>query len=171
MKFNSSSKRSLIHLYIVPFIFALLLFSCSKDQRIVNKLKGTWTVTNFTPHDFYTEGTKSIRFDACDLDETEDNYCTGEINETLVFTQFGGGKTYTRETITYLVRDKGRELELTHVNQISNTEGNGFVGDGPLVSCESNCTMNYEIVELTDSILIFEGIDVDGNLIRFEAEK
>lgn len=98
---------------ILPlFAIVFLLFSCSKDQRVVNKLSGNWNVESWKisalgqSENLSTEGA-SYNFSFCNL--KADEWCSGQFtvsNETTSFQYkvIDGGKKFVS-------RDNGSEEE------------------------------------------------------------
>ena len=87
---------------IAPCLISLLLLACNKDQKVVNKLEGTWRVTNVDIFDFsgepaFTVIGETFSFSKCDVGES---FCNGH----RVF----GDLTFFK----YSVEEKGRRLIL-----------------------------------------------------------
>jgi hypothetical protein len=84
---------------ITAILFAFVLTSCSKDQKVVRNLEGTWTISEYTKNDVdQLDWVKdySYQFDFCKLKK---GHCPGkEIYRT------------TEKDFTYNISDKGEKI-------------------------------------------------------------
>lgn len=86
----------------------LVLASCSKDQRAVNKMEGTWNVDKVEYADedgsiTDNDASGSYTFNKCKL--KKDDWCSGSANVTF------GGATFS-ENFQYRVTNDGETVEM-----------------------------------------------------------
>jgi len=106
------------HALFIPLI-ALVMVSCAKDQKAVNKLEGTWNATKWEVSDggltldlIALGGSASIVFEGCDVKDSWCNY--------TAYTSFLG----VSDTISslYRVTDAGNTLQLQDSTSVNSSE-------------------------------------------------
>ncbi len=85
---------------LVLFVFGIILFaSCSKDQKVVNQLEGTWKETSRNVNGVaQTPSNATYAFEKCKVSKSD---CNGTISED--------GKSFP---FTYSISDKGKTVKI-----------------------------------------------------------
>lgn len=127
---------------LVTLLFALICFSCSKDQKVVKQLEGTWKVTdekeNGVSQPDSTFAGETYTFTKCKVKKGD---CDG--------TWTTDGKAVP---FTYAIIDKGTKIRMTlNVFGVSESE-------------------TSDIVEHSDSKFVFKST-IDGDVIETTLEK
>ncbi len=132
-------------------VLALLISACSKDQKVIKQLEGTWKITAMTVDgtavdaEFFS-GT-STTFPKC---KQKKETCVG--TQTATFEFFGTTFTTTTE-FNYEVKDKGETFVMTVVKSTT---------DGVSTECTDDCTNTSTITEHSKEKFVTEFTDDDG---------
>lgn len=132
--------RNVVMLSTLMLMF--IVAGCSKDQRAVKRLDGTWQLTEENGNAVDANEVSKITFSNCKL--KKDEYCT------ISFSYSVFGQTFSANG-EYLVTDKGETLEVK------------------TTSSNTTTIQRFVIKELTKSTLIIES--TSGGVVNKEEYK
>lgn len=124
----------------ISILLISILFSCSKEQKTINKLEGTWEIVSYKQ--MYTNGLSSIIESTGDFifsDYKLKSVAKGIFSHSQNF-QINGAPTVISEIGNYSIYDKGKGLTL----QIQKPDG----------SFDPDLKLEINIITTTDLILV-----------------
>lgn len=124
----------------ISILFICILFSCSKEQKTINKLEGTWEIVTYKQG--YVNGLTSVIESTGDFIfsdyKIKSNY-KGTFSHSQIF-QISGVSTVISEAGNYSIIDKGKGLTL----QKQKSDG----------SFDTDLKLEINIITTTDLILV-----------------